>query len=119
MLSGCVRRSNALLPVRSFSRKRSSARISPGRFVNAISDAVLEEILFAITDPRWDRVTYSSLGSKLPKTYVVSFCRLVNHAGRLYVVAWHPKYEQYITLAADRIATVTVAEDVEDSTACL
>lgn len=90
------------------------SEVSPGRFVNAVSDDVLEEILFAITDPRWDRVTYTSIASSTPKTYVVSFSRLVNHMGRLYVVAWHPTYEQYITLAADRIATVSPADDITD-----
>lgn len=86
--------------------------ISPGTYTNTISDDMLEQIVFAITDPRWDRVTYTPIGAQQPKTYVVSFCRLVNHAGRLYVVAWHPTHQQYITLAADRIHRVEVATDV-------
>ena len=101
-----------LAPGTVFLQEELVSEISPGRFMNAVNDEVLEEILFAITDPRWDRVT--SIGSTTPKTYVVSFGRLVNHAGRLYVVAWHPTYQQYITLAADRISTVKPADDVQD-----
>lgn len=46
---------------------------------------------------------YASMAKDTVQTFTVSFCRLVNHSGRLYVIAWHPKYEHYITLAADRI----------------
>ena len=86
--------------------------VSPGRYATAIDDAVMERIVFAITDPHWDRVTYRSLHGSTAKTFVVSFCRLINHAGRLYVAAWHPTYKQYITLAADRIDHVERASDI-------
>lgn len=86
--------------------------VSPGRYATAVDDAVMESIVFAITDPHWDRVTYRSLQGSTAKTFVVSFCRLINHAGRLYVAAWHPTYQQYITLAADRIDHVERASDV-------
>lgn len=85
--------------------------VSPGRYMNAIDDDALEQIIFAITDPQWDRVTYRSVSAGTTKTFVVSFCRLVNHSGRLYVIAWHEKYQQYITLAADMIEHVEVAND--------
>ncbi len=90
------------------------AHVSPGHFTSAISDQALERIVYAIVDPHWDRVTYRSIDAAAAKTFVVSFCRLINHAGRLYVAAWHPKYNQYITLAADRIDHVERANDVTD-----
>ena len=90
------------------------AHVSPGHFTSAISDQALERIVYAIVDPHWDRVTYRSIDAAVAKTFVVSFCRLINHAGRLYVAAWHPKYNQYITLAADRIDHVERANDVTD-----
>jgi predicted DNA-binding transcriptional regulator YafY len=90
------------------------AHVSPGHFTSAISDQALERIIYAIVDPHWDRVTYRSIDAAVAKTFVVSFCRLINHAGRLYVAAWHPKYAQYITLAADRIDHVERASDIKD-----
>jgi len=79
------------------------SEVSPGQYVNVPDDKILDKILVAIVDPRWDRVRYASIAKDTVKTFTVSFCRLVNHSGRLYVIAWHPKYEHYITLAADRI----------------
>lgn len=86
--------------------------VSPGRYTSAIDDDVMDRIIFAITDPHWDRVTYRSIHGGQTKTFVVSFCRMINHGGRLYVAAWHPKHKQYITLAVDRIDHVERAEDV-------
>jgi predicted DNA-binding transcriptional regulator YafY len=86
--------------------------VSPGRYATAISEEAMNAIVNAIVDPHWDRVTYRSLNAATTKTYVVSFCRLINHAGRLYVAAWHPVYQRYITLAADRIEHVERANDV-------
>ncbi len=97
-----------------FLEKDIAADYTPGRYVTAVNDAAMEKIVNAIVDPHWDRVTYRSVDASKPRTFVVSFCRLVNHAGRLYVAAWHPKYEQYITLAADRIDHVERANDVTD-----
>lgn len=88
------------------------SEVSPGRYAAAVDDAVMEKIVFATTDPHWDRVTYRSIHGGTTKTFVVSFCRLINHAGRLYVAAWHPTYKQYITLAADRIDHVERANDI-------
>lgn len=90
------------------------SNVSPGHFTSAVSDQALERIVYAIVDPHWDRVTYRSIDAAVAKTFVVSFCRLINHAGRLYVAAWHPKYNQYITLAADRIDHVERANDMTD-----
>ena len=86
--------------------------VTPGRYTNTLDDSVLEQIIFAITDPHWDRVTYRSIHGGETKTFVVSFCRMINHAGRLYVAAWHPTHKQYITLAVDRIDHVERADDV-------
>ena len=90
------------------------SEVSPGHYATAVSDAAMKAIIDAIVDPHWDRVTYRSVQAKRSKTYVVSFCRLINHAGRLYVAAWHPVYNHYITLAADRIDHVERASDVTD-----
>lgn len=87
--------------------------VTPGRYANALDDSVLAQIIFAITDPHWDRVTYRSIHGGETKTFVVSFCRMINHAGRLYVAAWHPTHNQYITLAVDRIDHVERASDVK------
>lgn len=89
------------------------SEVTPGRYTNALDDAVLAQVIFAITDPHWDRVTYRSIHGAETRTFVVSFCRMINHAGRLYVAAWHPKHEQYITLAVDRIDHVERADDVK------
>lgn len=86
--------------------------VSPGRYTSAIDDRIMQQIVYAITDPHWDRVTYRSIHGGEIKTFVVSFCRMVNHAGRLYVAAWHPKHKKYITLALDRIEHVVRADDV-------
>lgn len=90
------------------------SEVSPGQYATAVSEQAMKSIIEAIVDPHWDRVTYRSVQAQTPKTYVVSFCRLINHAGRLYVAAWHPVYKQYITLAADRIDHVERASDVTD-----
>ncbi len=95
-----------LVPGTVFLREDVVSEVSPGRYMNAVNDDTLERIIMAITDPRWDLVTYRAIGSDGTKSYTVSFCRMVNHAGRLYVIAWHPVYQQYITLAADRIEHV-------------
>jgi predicted DNA-binding transcriptional regulator YafY len=100
-----------LAPGTVFLSEESVVDVSPGRYATAVDDRVMDQILFAITDPHWDRVTYRSIHGKECKTFVVSFCRMINHAGRLYVAAWHPKHEQYITLAADRIESVERATD--------
>ncbi|MBU3679758.1 MAG: WYL domain-containing protein [Candidatus Kapabacteria bacterium] len=112
---GILRRKlERLVPGSVFLSEESALDVSPGRYATAVDDHVMEQILFAITDPHWDRVTYRSIHGMECKTFVVSFCRMINHAGRLYVAAWHPKYEQYITLAADRIESVERADDVTD-----
>ncbi|MBU3699659.1 MAG: WYL domain-containing protein [Candidatus Kapabacteria bacterium] len=104
-----------LAPGTVFLREESVVDVSPGRYATAVDDKVMEQILFAITDPHWDRVTYRSIHGNECKTFVVSFCRMINHAGRLYVAAWHPKHKQYITLAADRIESVERADDVSST----
>ena len=91
------------------------ADVSPGRFTNTVSDDVFRTIIDAIVDPHWDRVTYRSINAGTSKTFIVSFCRLINHAGRLYVAAWHPKYKHYITLAVDAIEHVERASDITDT----
>lgn len=91
------------------------ADVSPGRFMNTVSDEAFEKIVDAIVDPHWDRVKYRSMNTSVSKTFVVSFCRLINHSGRLYVAAWHPKYKHYITLAVDAIEHVERATDVTDT----
>ena len=88
------------------------ADISPGHFINTVSDEAFEKVIDAIVDPHWDRVTYRAMNARSSKTFVVSFCRLINHAGRLYVAAWHPKYKHYITLAVDAIEHVERANGV-------
>lgn len=101
-----------LVPGRVFMAPDIVSDVSPGRYATAVSDEALKKIVDAIVDPHWDRVTYRNVSATEAKTFVVSFCRLVNHAGRLYVAAWHPRYEHYITLAADRIDHVERANDV-------
>lgn len=103
-----------IVPGAVFMKDDLVSHVSPGHFSSAISDTALEHIIFAIVDPHWDRVTYRSIDAGVARTFVVSFCRMINHAGRLYVAAWHPKYSQYITLAADRIDHVERASDVTD-----
>ena len=56
-----------LAPGTVFLQEELVSEISPGRFMNAVNDEVLEEILFAITDPRWDRVTSRSPASARPR----------------------------------------------------
>jgi predicted DNA-binding transcriptional regulator YafY len=108
------RKLERIAPGRIFLEKDIVAEYTPGRFATAVNDDAMEKIVNAIVDPHWDRVTYRSVDASEPRTFVVSFCRLVNHAGRLYVAAWHPRYEHYITLAADRIDHVERANDVTD-----
>lgn len=110
-----LRKLDRLAPGKVFLEADLVTDVSPGRYATAVSDTALENIIHAIIDPRWDRVTYRSIHGGTTKTFVVSFCRLVNHAGRLYVAAWHPKHQQYLTLAADRIDHVEVADDVTDA----
>ncbi len=104
-----------IVPGAVFMKDDMVSHVSPGHFTSAISDNTLERIIYAIVDPHWDRVTYRSIDAGVARTFVVSFCRMINHAGRLYVAAWHPKYQQYITLAADRIDHVERASDVTDT----
>jgi predicted DNA-binding transcriptional regulator YafY len=103
-----------IVPGAVFLQEDVVSEVSPGRFTTAISDAAMEAIITAIVDPHWDRVTYRALAAAEAKTFVVSFCRLIDHAGRLYVAAWHPVHKQYITLAADRIEHVERANDITD-----
>lgn len=105
---------NALVPGELFLRSDITAEVSPGRYMNAIDDRTMTQIVDAIIDPHWDRVTYRSAAHPEGHTFVVSFCRLLNHAGRLYVAAWHPRYQTYITLAVDAIVHVERANDVMD-----
>lgn len=102
-----------LAPGTVFLQEDVVSEVSPGRYMNAVPDSTLEQIITAITDPRWDLVTYRAIGAATTKTYTVSFCRMANHAGRLYVIAWHPVYQQYITLAADRIEYVETNEEYD------
>lgn len=109
-----TRKLEKLAPGTVFMKEDLVSEVSPGRYATAVSDAVLVDIVAAIVDPHWDRVTYRSIHASTVKTFVVSFCRLINHAGRLYVAAWHPIHNRYITLAADRIDHVERASDVND-----
>lgn len=99
------------VPGKLYLEQQLSTDISPGRYVNSIPDDIISKIVHAITDPQWDRVTYRSIAASSTKTYVVSFCRLINHFGRLYVIAWHPKHNSYLTLAADAIEDVHTVSD--------
>lgn len=109
-----TRKLEKLAPGTVFMTEDLVSEVSPGRYATAVSDSVLVDIVEAIVDPHWDRVTYRSIHASTVKTFVVSFCRLINHAGRLYVAAWHPIHKRYITLAADRIDHVERASDVND-----
>lgn len=113
-LAKLTRKLERLAPGTVFLPESIASDVSPGRYATAVDDTVLQQIITAIIDPHWDRVTYRSVHGGITKTYVVSFCRLINHAGRLYVAAWHPQYQSYITLAADRIEHVERASDVND-----
>lgn len=109
-----IRKLEHFAPGNLFLQGAVSTEVTPGRFVNSIPDDVMTAIIHAIIDPHWDRVTYRRIGADDVKTFVVSFCRLVDHWGRLYVLAWHPRYEHYISLAVDRIEHVVRADDVTD-----
>ncbi len=109
-----MRKLEKIAPGTVFMREDLVSDVSPGRYATAVNDAVLVDIVEAIVDPHWDRVTYRSIHASTVKTFVVSFCRLINHAGRLYVAAWHPVHNRYITLAADRIDHVKRASDITD-----
>ena len=113
-LQKLLRKLERLAPGTVFIAEELVADVSPGRYATAIADHVVQDVINAIIDPHWDRVTYRSIHGGQTKTFVVSFCRLISHAGRLYVAAWHPTYESYITLAADRIEHVERANDVTD-----
>jgi predicted DNA-binding transcriptional regulator YafY len=109
-----ARKLEKVAPGKVFLQEEVVSEVSPGRFATTVSDEAMRAIIAAIVDPHWDRVTYRSVRASTPKTFVVSFCRLINHAGRLYVAAWHPVHNQYLTLAADRIDHVERASDVTD-----
>ncbi|HRK06093.1 MAG TPA: WYL domain-containing protein, partial [Chlorobiota bacterium] len=109
-----IRKLEHFAPGSLFLRGDVSTEVTPGRFINSIPDDVMTAIIHAIIDPHWDRVTYRRIGADDVKTFVVSFCRLVDHWGRLYVLAWHPRYEHYISLAVDRIESVVRANDISD-----
>lgn len=86
--------------------------VTPGVLSTPIPEAVLQAVIDGIRDVSWDRVTYRALHDGETRTFVVALCRLIVHAGRLYVAAWHPKYKHYITMAVDRVLTVERATDV-------
>ncbi len=85
--------------------------VTPGVVTTPIPDNVLRSVINGIRDVAWDRVTYRALHDNQTRTFVVALCRLVLHAGRLYVAAWHPKHH-YITMAVDRILNVERALDI-------
>lgn len=86
--------------------------VTPGVLATPLSEEVLDAVIDGIRDVSWDRVTYRALYDGQTRTFVVALCRLIVHAGRLYVAAWHPKYRHYITMAVDRIIDVERATDV-------
>lgn len=86
--------------------------ITPGVMATPIPEPVLQAVINGIRDVAWDRVTYRALYDGQTRTFVVALCRLIVHAGRLYVAAWHPKYRHYITMAVDRIIDVERATDI-------
>ncbi len=86
--------------------------VTPGILATPIPDDVLQAVISGIRDVAWDRVTYRALHDGNTRTFVVALCRLIAHAGRLYVAAWHPKYGHYITMAVDRVLAVERATDV-------
>ncbi len=86
--------------------------VTPGVLATPVSDHVLDMVINGIRDVAWDRITYRALHDDVERTFVVALCRLIVHAGRLYVAAWHPKYRHYITMAVDRIVYVERATDV-------
>lgn len=87
--------------------------VTPGVLATPIDEAALQAVIDGIRDVSWDRVTYRALHDGETRTFVVALCRLIVHAGRLYVAAWHPKYNHYITMAVDRVVAVQRATDVQ------
>lgn len=83
--------------------------VTPGQVTEEVPAHILNMVISSILEQSWTRVTYRALHDDNERSYVVALCRLISHAGRLYVAAWHPKYRNYMNLAADRI--IAIEED--------
>ncbi len=82
-----------------------------GQYDYGNRDHLLNEVLNLIKDEKWATITYRSLASEHSKTYDVFMYRLFSYKGVLYIAAYNPLYDNYISLALHRIEAIDEARN--------
>ncbi len=80
-----------------------------GQYAYQDHDLILNTIIECITGNCWVTVTYQSRGNEKPKTYDLYPYRLFHYNGSLYLAAYNPSYENFISLAVHRLKKIRPA----------
>lgn len=70
---------------------------------------LLKDIIDFILHKTWVTVTYKSLGEKAAKVYDVFIYHLFHYHGSIYLVAYTPEHDNFITLALHRLEKIVAS----------
>lgn len=82
-----------------------------GHYDYQSQDAILNTVLEFIRDEHWVTVTYRALSQSYTKTYDVFMYRLFTYKGLIYIAAYNPLHDNYISLALHRIKHIEQAKN--------
>ncbi len=79
------------------------ATITIGQHLESVNGEFIDKLIEAITNGTWLRIQYG-----IPrKELVVHPQRLIPYIGRVYLAAWDPEHQTYLSLSVDRISHIT------------
>ncbi|MBK6291707.1 MAG: WYL domain-containing protein [Ignavibacteria bacterium] len=79
------------------------ATITIGQHLEPVNGEFIDKLIEAITNGTWLRIQYG-----IPrKDLVVHPQRFIPYIGRVYLAAWDPEHQTYLSLSIDRISQIT------------
>ena len=78
-------------------------------------DDLIHQVIKAIVEKKWIRITYQSRDETTGKTYPIFPYRLFSYHGSIYLAAYSPQHQNTISLAMQRIKSLTFAENSIDT----
>jgi predicted DNA-binding transcriptional regulator YafY len=77
-------------------------------------DELIHQVINTIVEKKLIRITYKSRNENKAKTYQVFPYRLFSYHGSIYLAAYSPQYQNTISLAMQRIKSLSLAENIAD-----
>lgn len=76
---------------------------------------IIENIVAAIENKNWLRISYKSDINQTKKTHEIFPARIYSYNGTLYLIAYFPKHDSYSLLVIQNILSISIVEDRVDT----